>query len=528
MASRKAALALVAVLSPLAALRPADPPKAAGWDAKYVKMDVPQAVRADQVFAVKITMKNAGTETWKEGRDITPTSLRSQSPDDNDTWGTSYIIQGQGTAVAPGQEFTYRSNLRAPSRPGKYVFQWRAHGKSGLFGEPTAKVEITVTRGAEPKDKPPVAHAPDEGGKRALTPEDFEYLGSFKLPEAVGKGGAGFSESGLALRKRADGSRRLFLNYTHPEGALFEADVPALAKFAKGDATALKTAAVKTVWGPLATKDATANGGFWWDEGKKLLYWTSYHGYWTGGDLPVLNATALSDDGKMRPAGAWTVPHQKWHWGGVTRLPQSFADKYTDGKTLALGFGGYYSIVAPCSRGPALSAIADPDPAKSKVERTVNLLGYSGAAAAPRPGDYFDANGGFWNDAAESRTLGTWTYCDHTRGGVLIDLADRHGYIAFVKLGTGRLGYDYGAITNAGEAQYWYFYDTRQLGEVAKGAQKSGALAPYLMHSDAGMGGAVSGACFDEEQRKLYVLRMHAHAVGRESHPLVHVYQIKQ
>jgi len=348
------------------------------------------------------------------------------------------------------------------------------------------------------------------------------------VPERVGKGGAGFSESGLALRKLPDGTKRLFLNYTHPEQTLFEVDIPELAKFEKGNAAPLKTAAVRKEWGRLAQKEAVANGGLWWDEGPKTLYWTFYHGYWTGGDLPVLNATKLDDSGKTTPVGSWTVPQQKWHWGGVLRLPKSFADKYTGGKTMALGFGGYYSIVAPCSRGPALSAIADPAPAKGRVDQLVNLLGYPQPTAAPRPGDYFNVNCGFWADQPRSRKLGTWAFTDYCHSDILIDLPDGQAYIAFAKLGTGRLGYDYGAITNAGEAQYWYFYDTRQLGEVAKGSMKSGTVMPYLMHPDPGMGGMASGACFDEAERKLYLIRMYGHTVGREIHPLVHVYQVKK
>ena len=53
----------------------AQPP--AAWDAKFVKMDVPDSVEADAVFAVKITMKNTGSEKWMGGLGITPSSLRS-------------------------------------------------------------------------------------------------------------------------------------------------------------------------------------------------------------------------------------------------------------------------------------------------------------------------------------------------------------------------------------------------------------------------------------------------------------------
>jgi hypothetical protein len=130
----------------------AQPP--AAWDAKFVKMEVPDSVEADAVFAVRITMKNTGSETWRESRDFTLSSLRSQ-PDNDMTWGTTFFIQGQGTVVELGKEHTYSSNLRAPSKPGQYVFQWRLSGGKGLFGEPTAKREITVLARKSPDDPPP-------------------------------------------------------------------------------------------------------------------------------------------------------------------------------------------------------------------------------------------------------------------------------------------------------------------------------------------------------------------------------------
>lgn len=64
------------------------------FDAKYVKMEVPKQVLTDQVFLAKITMKNTGSQTWKEAN-RSHACLRSQDPQDNMTWGTNYIIQGQ-------------------------------------------------------------------------------------------------------------------------------------------------------------------------------------------------------------------------------------------------------------------------------------------------------------------------------------------------------------------------------------------------------------------------------------------------
>jgi len=53
-----------------------------------------------------------------------------------------------------------------------------------------------------------------------------------------------------------------------------------------------------------------------------------------------------------------------------------------------------------------------------------------------------------------------------------------------------------------------------------------GTVMPYRMQADNGMGGLVTGACFDETTRRLYLIRMQAYPVGREFHPLVHVYQV--
>ena len=515
------------------------PPKVPELDAKYVKMKIPRAVLTDQVFSVAITVKNTGALAWREGhrQPGTITILLSQDPEGNATWGTRYIIQGQGTVVEPGKEFTFRSSLKAPSTPGEYSFQWKLKARGATFGEATARETIKVEKRAEEAPAvPPKLPPPDETGKRVLTFEDFEYLGSFRVPRKVGSGGAGYSESGLAFRRMKDGTRRLFMNYPHPRGTLFEVEIPAPVKIAGGNFARLKVAAVKKVWGPIGMKVPKTGGvtaiaplgGFWWDEARRTLYWTWYHGYWTGGALPMLAACRLNVDGTITYLGPWTVANQKWFWGGVIKLSQGFAKKYTGGRTLALGFGGYYSICGPCSRGPALGAISEPDPAKKSVD-VVTLLGYARGAKAPRDGNYFSANCGFWYDPPKNAKKGHWTFNDYCRGGVFIDLPDKHAYIAFVRLGTGRLGYDYGAINSAGRAQYWYFYDPRDLGKVAKQTRKPGAVLPYLMTKDSAViGGKAVGSCFDEKERTLYIFRMWAYPVGREQHPLVHMYRVKK
>lgn len=528
--------------------RAADP--APDWDARHVRFEVPAKVLTDQVFLAKITMRNTGTAAW-EGQ--TQPILYAQDPPGNRNWGTDFVYMRQGQRAGPGEEFTFVSHFRAPSAPGEHAFAWRLgrKGKDGrivYFGQATeAQRVVVVVRPAAPPATRPARPA---AGKKVLSVEDFEYVGSFKVPPLVGGGGAGFSESGLALRKTDDGTRRLFLNYTHPRQALFEVAIPKFTRL-EGDPRALGEAEVKHVWGSLRVplpkaggiESIAPNGGLWWDQARRTLYWTYYHGYGTGEAPPVLAASKLGDEGTIAHLGSWRVPqpaarHYKAFWGGVTRLPRAFADRHTGGRTLALGFGGYYSICAPCSRGPALAAVAEPDPDRPEVDM-VELMAYAGASAASRDGDYFygQGPGGIWHEVPGGPQAGRWTMDDVCRAGVFVDLPDRHGYIAFVRLGTGRIGYDYGAIVSAGHAPWWYLYDPDDLGRAASGALKPGEVEPHSRTKVAypaaaangaqgSDGGAVTGACFDAEERLLYLYKPGVIPVGRERHGCVHVYRV--
>jgi hypothetical protein len=538
---------------------------AEGYDARFVKMEVPARVLTDLVFLARITMRNTGAVPWtgipySDDPRRQPV-LYSQSPERNKTWGIDFAYMGQGVEAGPSKEFTFVSHFKAPSTPGEYGFQWRLarradDGRLVFFGEATDRRMLKV----EQRPTPAARRTRQASDKKVLRFEDFEYVGSFKVPERVGEGGAGFSESGIALRKMKDGPKRLLVNFTHPRQTLFEVEVPPLVKFDNGDSKRLHTAQVKRVWGSLAMKTTgvedlsqiSPNGGLWWDEAQKTLYWTCYEGYWTGPPFPVLAATKLSDDGTVTHVGSWSLPKtvDKWksYWGGVTRLSRGFAERYTGGRTMALGFGGYYSICAPCSRGPALAAIATPDPANRTLD-LVELLSYADPAAAPRDGDYFFGLGTFWCDVPKGPDEGYWTMDDMCRGGVFIDLPDKHGYVAFVRLATGRIGYDYGAIGSSGACHAWYIYSPEELGQAAKGSKKPGQVAPWSItrvkypgegeaalrraqeegqaHAS-GLTAPVVGSCFDEEERLLYVVTPNAIAVGREWHPCVSVYRVKE
>jgi hypothetical protein len=497
-------------------------------------MEIPERLITHQVFLAKITMENTGTQAWGDGM-----KLRAQVPLDNETWGTSYIIMGQGRNARPGEAFTFTSYLKAPPKPGRFAFQWRVGTLRGdrMFGEPTAREFIVVEK--RPDEAPPAPPAQDPSGKRVLSFGDFQYAGSFKVPRAVGGRDSVWSQSGLALRRMPDGTKRLFMNY----GVLFEVEVPELVKLIDGDHSPLKVAEVKEVWGPVkltrtGEQAISANAEFCWDQDRELLYWSSYHGYWTGGSWPLLAASKLGADGKLTHLGPWRMPKgvraYKAYWGGVTRLSKGFADKYTGGRMLAVGFGGYYSICASASQGPALAAVAEPDSANPTLDPVELLVHPWGGTPAPRDGEYFVANCGWGGKQPDSPTRGSWTMEDFVKTAVFIDLPDRHGLLVFAYLGTGRMGYDYGHITSAGDADWWYIYDPEALGQVAKGARKPWQVVPHSrtkVHYPLAAKAAkrtppspVFGSCFDETDRFLYLLKRFC---VDNRYPCVHVYRLK-
>jgi hypothetical protein len=505
---------------------------AADYDAAYVGMTVPNPVRAGDVFAVTVTMRNMGTQPW-EGW---PIRLRTINPTNHTVWGTDYILIAQGSVVPPGSNYVFRSNLRAPRETGPASFQWQVCQDATLwFGE------TTPSRTLEVLARPPAAGtrisaARNPDGPAVLHSTDLEYVGSFKPPKTVGEARGAFSECGVVLRPMPDGRDRLFMNYTHPAQVLFEVEIPPLVKIENGQHAALNTAALKKIWGglsltPPGESTLSPNGGFVWDEGSHTLIWTWYHGYKTGEAPPLLGATTLSEDGTKTSFGPWRVVTPagglyKSYWGGVLRLSSEFASQYTGGRTLALGFGGYYSICASASRGPALGVVPEPDPGQTSVSVTP-LLHYPDASPAPRDGDYFNANCGFWNQQPRDFNHGTWTYDDYCRAGVWIETPSAHGYLAFVRVGTGRLGYDFGSITDTARAEYWYWYDPKELGEAAAGRRSPWQTMPVSMTKVRyPLGLTVTGACFDPRTQLVYVCVSWAYPDGRESYPIVHVYRV--
>jgi len=265
------------------------------------------------------------------------------------------------------------------------------------------------------------------------------------------------------------------------------------------------------------------------------MYWTHYNSYYTGGPsgFPTLVSTRFNTDGTTTNLDAWHIPNGynpfKSYWGGVIKLSESFATKYTGGRDMAVGFGGYYSICGSASRGPSLGAIARPDPEQNTMDLLPMMTYIDGISACPRDGNYFSNI--YWITRPENPWSGEWTGVDVTRAGVFIDLPDKKGYISFTRQGIGRIGYDYGGYNADGHYQdVWYFYDVEDLGAVALGEKVATSVLPntYSTVQYPIPGEITSGACFDEETRMLYVYVMQSIPQQYGSKPIIHVYHLTE
>nr|HPR60615.1 T9SS type A sorting domain-containing protein [Prolixibacteraceae bacterium] len=206
-----------------------------------------------------------------------------------------------------------------------------------------------------------------------------------------------------------------------------------------------------------------------------------------------------------------------------------FASQYTNGRDMAVGFGGYYSICGTASRGPALGAISHPNPEQDTLELLPMMTYVDGTSACPRDGNYLSNI--YWSTRPDNPWTGEWTGVDVARAGVFIDMPDKKGYVAFTRQGIGRIGYDYGGYNADGHYQdVWYFYNIADLGAVAIGDKDVTSVLPdtYSPVQYPISGNITSGACFDEETRMLYVYVMQSIPQQYGSKPIIHVYHLTE
>lgn len=216
-------------------------------------------------------------------------------------------------------------------------------------------------------------------GTSILTPEDFRYLGLFKLPIDDPTGARtrfGYSLGALAIRRIA-GEVRIFVtgsngtagggDYNRFSDALYEVSYPGVGSFAEAPRASL----IRN-WGDIYggrrvlrdTNQAPTTRGLLYDNGR--IWWGYGSQYFTGFDPdPSIGVSYLNDAaGTVSSFGPWrTQEHSQRTRGYWTTIPSDFANANTGGRRLAIG-APVTSGNAQGPRGSVLYALDDFDPTR--------------------------------------------------------------------------------------------------------------------------------------------------------------------
>lgn len=104
-------------------------------------LKVPKQMETGKVYQVQVSMLNNGTSVWREG----DYRLGSSNPRDNVLWGLSRVYLFDQPAVEPGKSYNFIFQVKAPSLPGAYVFEWRMLREFiHWFGQSSSYLKVRV------------------------------------------------------------------------------------------------------------------------------------------------------------------------------------------------------------------------------------------------------------------------------------------------------------------------------------------------------------------------------------------------
>ena len=109
-------------------------------DAEVVSTDFPAKLILDESYTAEVRLKNSGTTVWSE-----PDGYCLGAVGDSDPFTSATRIPlPSGTSVEPGEEVTFRIELKAPLTPNTFTTAWRMlKGTDEWFGE-IAQADIEV------------------------------------------------------------------------------------------------------------------------------------------------------------------------------------------------------------------------------------------------------------------------------------------------------------------------------------------------------------------------------------------------
>jgi hypothetical protein len=206
--------------------------------------------------------------------------------------------------------------------------------------------------------------------------------------------------------------------------------------------------------------------------------------------------------------------------GGITPLPDWFTSLYTKGRRLALGFGGYFSIISKGSLGPTFFAIAPPTPGTNAEESALSnqvLSEYSVSENKDRmhrPANYITATDN-WEPQGN---IGYMSWKDLLlQDCTAISTQTLQGMLCVMKLGEGRTNYLNSDVYAERSSYWWVVYDMNDLAAVANGTKQPWQIQPryewkdtVMTNEDAdGYSGPgysnIGGVTFDPTSNKLYI-----------------------
>jgi len=399
----------------------------------------------------------------------------------------------------------------------------------------TSDAAVTVPGPAASRPSPA-----DPLDRKVLVKDDFEYLGAFALPKKACGWSTGFGETGIALR-RVDGKLRLLTgSHRYSVDAIYEVEVPGFSKVEN------KWPSAKMVreWGDIyhgknKTKGGKENGwvhGMNYDQESGRLYYSFASWY----NIPPTNDPSLSyavlDDSGAKSFGPWKAsaalaPCQKIR-GGTLNIPKWFAERYTQGRTLGLGFGGAYSGYSACANGQFLAAAHPPEKEGVDLD-ALPLIDHPPTHPALRNPDYKTE---FPGQSNPMNGVGYWGWVDEILGGATwIDLPDKHGVLFIATMGHGRTWYEHSDIQADHIEASWFIFNPRDLAAVAQGRQhpwdpqSTFWKVDYTPRPVAGLKNRwrTPGCAFDATTRTLYVLVLYSYRDGVEWYPLIQGWRVR-
>jgi hypothetical protein len=384
---------------------------------------------------------------------------------------------------------------------------------------------------------------PEAALKRPLlTKDDFEYVGAFALPKIAVNWSTAFGDVGIAMRRFNGKLRFITATHRYSKDALYEVEFPGFgleenkwpeAKLVKEWGTDLygDSKLVKAKTGEIGLVD-----GLHYDERTNRLYYNfgSWYNIPPTND-PAMGFAVLEDDKVAKVGTGWKSPdghaaHSQKIRGGTLIIPDWFSTTYLGGRRLGLGFGGYYSGVSNCSKGPFLAAAHEPsDTAGGGTLDMLTLIDHPDKHWGLRDPDYKSEINWAPNPRGD---VGYWGAMDEVNGaGIWIDLPDKHGLLIGSNMGHGRVWYEMSDRHCERLEAWWWVYDPAQLAEVATRKRNPWDCEPKFWKMDykpRPLRIKTSGFCFDSATRTLFVSCQMSVKSGVEYHTLIHGYRIKK